>query len=193
MRSNCENKNVWQPIVGRKNLGSKFIWMKIWGAKWGKIENKYFLKQIFLVGNFGEQVLEEQILVGRKFCLQNYFGGSSFWEVIWRAKMFGSKFLGGIFWGANSFGWKFGEQNGEQILLEANFIGRKFWGACFGGADFLGGGNFASKNFFEDFWRVKFHSGGRKEYWVAKINMRSKHFFEQIFIFNGFSIELNLC
>ena len=37
--------------------------------------NKFFSTQIFLEGNFGEQVLEEQILVGRKFCQQKYFGG----------------------------------------------------------------------------------------------------------------------
>ena len=42
---------------------------------WGKMGNKFFFKQIFLGGNFEKQVLEEQILVGRKFRQQKYFGG----------------------------------------------------------------------------------------------------------------------
>ena len=50
--------NSWE-----KNLGSKFFWMKIRGAKWGT----NFLKGIFLGGNFGEHVFEEQILWGRNF------------------------------------------------------------------------------------------------------------------------------
>ena len=29
-------------------------------------------------------------------------------------------------------------QNGEQVLLESNFLGRKFWGASFEGADSFG-------------------------------------------------------
>ena len=62
-----ESKNVWQQILGRKNVGSKFFRMKIRGARWGT----FFLKEIFLGGNFGEHVLEEQILLGRKFCQQN--------------------------------------------------------------------------------------------------------------------------
>ena len=36
-----ERKNVWQKILGRKKLGSKFFWMKIRGAKWGT----FFLKK----------------------------------------------------------------------------------------------------------------------------------------------------
>ena len=43
--------------------------------------------------------------------------------------MFGSKFLGGNIWGANSFEWIFlggRAQNGEQFLIKANFLGRKF-------------------------------------------------------------------
>ena len=36
-RRNMESKNVWQQILGRKNWGSKFFWMKIRGAKWGTI------------------------------------------------------------------------------------------------------------------------------------------------------------
>ena len=64
-----ESKNVWQQILGRKNLGSKFFWMKIRG----KMGNKFFLKEIFLGENFGEHVLEEQILLWRKFCQQNFW------------------------------------------------------------------------------------------------------------------------
>ena len=39
---------------------------------WSKMANKYFLKEIFLGGNFGEHVLEEQILLRRKFCQQTF-------------------------------------------------------------------------------------------------------------------------
>ena len=64
-----ESKNVWQQILGRKNLGSKFFWMKIRGAKWGT----HFFERNFLGRNFREHVLEEQILLGRKFCQQNFW------------------------------------------------------------------------------------------------------------------------
>ena len=47
------------------------------------------------------------------------------------------------------------------IFLERNFLGRKFWGACFGGADsFLE--EILPANFFENFLRVKCHSGKKK-------------------------------
>ena len=75
--------------------------------------------------------------------------------------MFGSKFLGGKIWGANSLGWKLGEQDGEQIFFERNFLGRKFWGACFGGADSFGGEILPAK-FLENFLRVKSHLGEEK-------------------------------
>ena len=49
-------------------LGSKF-WEEIFGEqillnekKWGGMGNNFFLKQIFLRGNFGDQVLEERFL-----------------------------------------------------------------------------------------------------------------------------------
>ena len=64
-----ESKNVWQQILGRKHLGSKFFWMKIRD----KMGNNFFLKEIFLGENFGEHVLEEQILLWRKFCQQNFW------------------------------------------------------------------------------------------------------------------------
>ena len=94
-----ESKNVWQQILGRKNLGSKFFRMKIRGAKWGT----NFLKEIFLGGNFGEHVLEEQILLGRKFCKlaskifgeffasKKSFGGR---KEYWEAKLFWRKDMG---------------------------------------------------------------------------------------------------
>ena len=63
--------------------------------------DKFFLKEIFLGGNFGEHVLEEQILLGRKFCQQNFwriffaskksFGGR---KEYWEAKMFWRKDMG---------------------------------------------------------------------------------------------------
>ena len=49
------------------------------------------------------------------------------------------------------------EQNGEQILFERNFLGRKFWGACFGGADSFKE-EILPANFFGVFLRVKCHS-----------------------------------
>ena len=61
---------------------------------------KFFLKEIFLGGNFGEHVLEEQILLGRKFCQPNFWrifaskkslgGRKEYWE----AKMFWIKDMG---------------------------------------------------------------------------------------------------
>ena len=89
MRGNIESKNVWQQILGRKHLGSKVFWMKFKAAKWGTI----LLKGIFLGGNFGEHVLEEQILLWRKF------GQQSFWRIrekknTGKQKCFGGKTLG---------------------------------------------------------------------------------------------------
>ena len=56
-----ESKNVWQLIFGRKYLGSKFFGMIFFGGG-GKMGNNFFLKQIFLRGNFRDQVLEERFL-----------------------------------------------------------------------------------------------------------------------------------
>ena len=53
-------------------MGEQILLDESLGSKMG---NKFFLKEIFLGGNFGEHVLEEQILLGRKFCQQNVFGG----------------------------------------------------------------------------------------------------------------------
>ena len=60
-----ESENVWQQIFGRKYLGSKFfcmIFFFLGGGGGGKMGNNFFLKQIFLGGNFGDQVLEEKFL-----------------------------------------------------------------------------------------------------------------------------------
>ena len=54
-----EEKNGEQILLG-ETLGSK-------------MGNKFFLKGIFLGGNFGENVLGEQILLGRKLCQQIVF------------------------------------------------------------------------------------------------------------------------
>ena len=62
-------------------------------------------------------------------------------------------------------------QNGEQVLLESNFLGLKFWGANFGGADFLG----------EEFVRVNFRSGKKRV-------LGSKNVLGANFIFNGFKV-----
>ena len=67
--------------------------------------NNFFLKESFLGGNFGEHVLEEQILLGRKFCqqkvLENFLrvknhseGRKEYWEakMFWRKDMVSKKF-----------------------------------------------------------------------------------------------------
>ena len=63
-----ENKNVWQQILGRKNLGSKFFWMKIRG------EN-------------GEQIFFERNFLGRKFWGACFGGADYFGEEILPAKL----------------------------------------------------------------------------------------------------------
>ena len=71
--------------------------------------NNFFLKEIFLGGNFGEHVLEEQILLGRKFCQQN------FWRIFASIKSHSGeeknigkqKCFGGKIWGAKKFESKF--------------------------------------------------------------------------------------
>ena len=101
-----ESKNVWQQILGRKNLGSKFFWMKIRGAKWG---TNFFLKKFSweeILGSmcwkrdsFGEEILPAKFLENflrvkshsgeeKNTRKQKCFGGK-----IWGAKMFESKFL----------------------------------------------------------------------------------------------------
>ena len=60
----------WEEIFGKQILLNE---KKIWGGGGGgggKMGNNFFLKQLFLRGNFGDQVLER-----RKFRQQKYFGG----------------------------------------------------------------------------------------------------------------------
>ena len=52
---------VWEEIFGEQIvLNDFFFWGGGGGGGWGgKMGNNFFLKQIFLGGNFGDQVLEE--------------------------------------------------------------------------------------------------------------------------------------
>ena len=101
-----ESKNVWQQILGRKNLGSKFIWMKISG----KMGNKFFFERNFL---------------GRKFWGACFGGADSFGEEILPAK-FLENFLrvkGHSGEEKNTEKQKcfFEERYGEQKFVRANF------------------------------------------------------------------------
>ena len=70
--------------------------------------NNFFLKGIFLGGNFGEHVLEEQILLGRKYCQQNFWRISCEENVIrGKKRILGSKNV-------------LEERYGEQKFLRAN-------------------------------------------------------------------------
>ena len=59
-----ESKNVWQQILGRKNLGSKFFRMKIRGAKWGTIflGRKFWGACFGGADSFGEEILPAKVL-----------------------------------------------------------------------------------------------------------------------------------
>ena len=57
--------NSWE-----EKFGEQILLDENWGSKMG---NTFFFKEMFLGGNFGEHVLEEQILLGRKFCQQNFW------------------------------------------------------------------------------------------------------------------------
>ena len=106
MRRNIESKNVWQQILGRKNLGSKFFWVKIRRAKWGThFFERNFLGRKFWGACFGEADSFVEEILPAKF-LENFlrvkchsgkekntgkqkcFGGK-----IWGAKFFDSKLL----------------------------------------------------------------------------------------------------
>ena len=71
--------NFWEEIFGEQILLNEFFYFVGGGGGGGggKTGNNFFLKQIFLGGNFRDQVLEDrgEILVRRKFCQQKYFGG----------------------------------------------------------------------------------------------------------------------
>ena len=82
-----ESKNVWQQILGRKNLGSKFFRMKIRGAKWGTIfffkfsweeilGSMFWRSRFFWGGNFaskifGEFVASKKVIRGKKRILES--------------------------------------------------------------------------------------------------------------------------
>ena len=65
-----ESKNVWQQILGRKKLGSKFFWMKIRGAKWGTVfyferdllGRKFWGACLGRAESFGEEILPANFL-----------------------------------------------------------------------------------------------------------------------------------
>ena len=101
-----ESKNVWQQILGKKNLGSKFFRMKIRGAKWGT----FFFERNFLgrkfweacfggVDSFGEEILPAKFLENFLRVKKSFRG---------RKKLLGSKNV-------------LEERYGEQKILRANF------------------------------------------------------------------------
>ena len=78
--------------------------MKIGGG--GKMGSKFFLKQMFLGRNFGEQVRRKNsfaAVLGAKILGGIFASNISFWEEHLEAKCFGE------------------ERNGEQKFWEANF------------------------------------------------------------------------
>ena len=81
-----------------------------------------------------------------------------------------------------------GGQNGEQILFEANVLGKKFWRTSLEEKFFCS--SFGGKKFWEEFLRVLFHSG--KNTWKQNVlerkEMGSKSFGKQILTFNGFIV-----
>ena len=125
MRSNIDSKNVWQQMVWRKKIGEQILLDENFESKMG---NKFFLKQIFLRGNFGAHFLEEQSLLGRKFCQQNGFGVFFFFfffffarkisfggrKEYWVAKMFWR----GKIWGAKNFESRF------SSLMVSPYVGK---------------------------------------------------------------------
>ena len=55
-----ESRNVWQQFLGGNIWGANS--MKLFLRGGGKMGNNFFLKQIFLGGNFREQVLKKRSL-----------------------------------------------------------------------------------------------------------------------------------
>ena len=96
-----ESKNVWQQILGKKNLGSKFFRMKIRGAKWGT----FFFERNFLwrkfwgasfggVDSFGEEILPAKFLENFLRAKKSFRGRKKYWEakIFWRKDMGSKKF-----------------------------------------------------------------------------------------------------
>ena len=108
MRRNIECKNVWQQILGRKKLGSKFFWMKIRGVKWGTIFfERNFLGRTFWgacfggADSFGEDILSAKYLENflRAKCHSGGGGGKN----IGKQKCFGGKIWGAQILRANCY------------------------------------------------------------------------------------------
>ena len=99
-----ESKNVWQQILGRKILGSKFFRMKIREAKWGT-----FFFEVFL----GE-------ILGSMFWRSRFFWGGNFASKIFGEFFASKKVIRGkkrILGSKNVLE----ERYGEQKNLRANF------------------------------------------------------------------------
>ena len=94
-----ESKNVWQQILGRKNLGSKFFRMKITGTRWG-------------TNFFGKKFSWEEIW-GSMFWRSRFFWGGNF----------ACKIFGEIFASKKSFGEE--KNTGKQKCFEGKIWGAK--------------------------------------------------------------------
>ena len=98
------------------------------------IGNKFYPKQIFLEGNFVEQVLEEQVLLEANF-LGGNFGAKLLGKILQVKFHFGKKI---ILEGKNVLVTKYGEQKllGANVSSQ-NFLGGKIWQAKFESKIFL--------------------------------------------------------
>ena len=76
-----------------------------------EMESKFFWMQVFLGGNFREQVLEEKILLGATFGGGNW-GSKNFWREFWRVKFHSGK----------------QRKLGSKNVLERNDMGSKILG-----------------------------------------------------------------
>ena len=93
-----------------KDCGRKLIWILE-----DNIGSKFYPKQIFFAGNFGEQVLEEKV----KNIGEDFASKISFWE---EKNTGGQKCFRDEIWGAKAFRRKF---------LEPKIFGGKIWQAKF--------------------------------------------------------------
>ena len=90
-----ESKNVWQQILGRKILGSKFFRMKIREAKWGTFFLKFSWEKFWGAcfggaDSFGEEILPAKFLENFLRVKKSFGGRKEYWE----AKMFWKKDMG---------------------------------------------------------------------------------------------------
>ena len=86
-----ESKNVWQQILGRKNLGSKFFKMKTRGAKWETfffnfLERKFWGACFGGADSFGEEILPAKFLENFLRVKKSFGGRTEYWEakIFWR-------------------------------------------------------------------------------------------------------------